>query len=754
MRYPIPARTQDYQKRASDPQVSAWVSAHAGSGKTHVLTQRVVRLLLAGVAPSRLICLTFTKVAAANMSARVFGMLAGWTLDDDESLRAKIRATGAEPPEDLNVARKLFAAAVETPGGLKIQTIHAFCERVLHLFPFEANVPAEFRAAEDLERAELLALARRQAFSAAAEDPLLGAALARVAEETSEGGFEAILNAALAQRAALENVEALITRLPEALGLSPGDDAASVRRAMIEDGIHWSEWPELATIFAQGSSTDQKQGRLMSLAASRAPDDECLASYAAVFLTKDMAARASVATKKVEAIAPGLPAQLLAEAQRLAGLADKLRAIEARDRTAALLRLAAACFANYEALKRTRGVLDFDDMIERTRALLTRDGGAAWALYKLDRGVDHILVDEAQDTSEAQWAILEALAAEFMAGAGARAQKRTFFAVGDEKQSIFSFQGASPQSFDRMRDLLGRRISGAGQPFDPVPLDLSFRSARNILDAVDLVFRQPEALRGLQADLSEPPPTHNALKHDIPGMVEIWAPIAGSKAPDPTEWTLPLDLPRETSPPAELAERIARKIRSFILPASRERTHDSKSGALRAIRPGDVMILVRRRDAFFEAMVRALKSAGVPVAGADRLEIATHIAVMDLLAAARAALIPEDDYSLACVLKSPLVGLDDDDLIALAPHRPGSLDAALSASLADDHTQAARKIARWRDWAGRTSPFEFFSRLLGPDGGRRAFLARLGAEAGDALDEFMALALEHERGEAPSLADW
>ena len=752
MRYPIPAQTRTNQRRASDPEVSAWVSAHAGSGKTHVLTQRVVRLLLAGVAPSRLICLTFTKAAAANMSARVFGMLAGWTLADDETLRAKIEETGARPPRNLDDARKLFAAAVETPGGLKIQTIHAFCERVLHLFPFEANVPAEFRAAEDLERAELLALARRETFAAAANDAILGAALARVAEETSEGGFETILNAALAQREALDDVETLIARLPAALELSSDDDEASIRRAIVEDGIHWSEWRAIAVTLEGGSANDKKQALKLRQAAERAPDSACIEDYFSLFFTQKGAPLERVATNNIAKIAPDLPRKLIEEGQRLLALRDKLRVVWTLDRTIALLRLAAACLQRYEALKRTHGVLDFDDLIERTRALLTREGAAAWTLYKLDRGVDHILVDEAQDTSEAQWAILEALASEFTSGAGARLQRRTFFAVGDEKQSIFSFQGASPQSFGRMRNLFRARVEAADQTFDPVPLELSFRSARNILDAVDLVFSSPEARKGLNADPQEPPPRHSALKHDIPGMVEIWEPIAGSKQPDPAEWTLPLDLPRETSPPAELAERIAAKIKAFIGPASRERVHDSQSGALRPIRPGDVMILVRRRDAFFEAMVRALKAKGVPVAGADRLEIASHIAVMDLLAAARVALAPQDDYALACALKSPLIGLDDSDLIEVAPHRPGSLDAALRASPESRHARAAQKIARWRDWAKEARPFEFFSRLLGEDGGRRAFLARLGAEAGDAIDEFMSLALDHDRNAAPSLA--
>lgn len=754
MRYPIPARTQENQKRASDPDVSAWVSAHAGSGKTHVLTQRVVRLLLNGAPPSRLICLTFTKAAAANMSARVFRMLADWTLKEDGPLRDAIRATGAEPPRDLDDARRLFAAAVETPGGLKIQTIHAFCERVLHLFPFEANVPAEFRAAEDLERAELLALAQRQVFAAAADDPTLGAALARVADESSEGAFEKILEAALRERAALEDAEGLIARLPEALELSPDDDETSIRRAMIESGIHWSQWGSIADVFAQGSKTDRARGEQLRDAAVRAPDPACLADYLCFYLTDGGKGdkRKQMGTGAIDTLSPGLLDLLDAEGLRLVALRDKLRALETRDRSVSLIRLAGACLARYDALKHARGVLDFEDLIEKTRALFARDGAAAWALYKLDNGVDHILVDEAQDTSEAQWAILEALTSEFTAGAGARPQMRTFFAVGDEKQSIFSFQGASPQSFGRMRDLFGRRVRAAGMLFDPVPLDLSFRSAKTILDAVDLVIARPEALRGLNADATEPPPAHRALKHDIAGMVEIWEPIKGTKTPDPTDWALPVDLPRETSPPVELAGRISSKIKSLLAKDSRERVHDSSTGALRPIRPGDIMILVRRRDVFFEAMVRALKSAGVPVAGADRLEIASHIAVMDLLAAARAALATDDDYSLACALKSPLVGLDDDDLIALAPERPASLWAALQSSSSPRHMQAAERLADWRRSANEARPFDFFSRLLSQDGGRRAFLARLGAEAGDALDEFMALALEHERGEAPSLA--
>lgn len=749
MRYAIPARTQEQQKLASDPRLSAWVSAHAGSGKTHVLAQRVVRLLLDGVDPSRLICLTFTKAAAANMSQRVFGVLAGWTLMDDHALRASIRATGADPPSDLDIARRLFADAVDTPGGLKIQTIHAFCERVLHLFPFEANAPADFRVVDELERSELLQLARRRALEAADYDPLLRAALARVAQETWDGGFERTVDATLARRDLVREREATIARLPEALGLASDEDEASIARAMIDDGIAWTEWTSIADILAEGTKTDRERASQLRRAASLAPDPACLDDYLALFFTQKEELRASVATKTIEKLSPGLPARLLAEGARLSALRDKMRAAEACARSAALLRLAAACLDQYEALKRARGLLDFDDLIARTRALLARDGAADWALYKLDGGVDHILVDEAQDTSEAQWDILQALAREFTVGAGASPRLRTFFAVGDEKQSIFSFQGAAPAAFGRMSRTFEKRARDAEQQFAPVALDLSFRSAPKILEAVDLVFAREEALRGLTVQ-PDAPPHHYALKQDVAGLVEIWSPIAGEKASDPESWVLPVDLPHESDPPVELARAIARKIAGFVATGSRERVVDSASGALRPIRPGDVMILVRRRDAFFEAMVRALKDARVPVAGADRLDVGQHIAVMDLLAAARAALAPDDDLSLACALKSPLCGLTDDDLIAIAPRRPGSLSEALAASTDPHLRTAAAQVEGWRR-AAAAKPFDFFSRLLGPDQGRRAFVARLGPEAGDAIDEFMALALEHERREAPSL---
>ncbi len=750
----IPDHLRERQSKASDPACSIWVSANAGSGKTHVLTQRVIRLLLGGVAPSRILCLTFTKAAAAQMATRVFDTLSGWTALADGELRAAILATGAPPPDatDLVLARRLFTRTVETPGGLKIQTIHAFCERLLHLFPFEANVPARFTVTDDLRAGEMLGLARRGAIEAAQRSTgAAGMALALVADLAGPAGIEGLIAQAIARRAAARragsDVQPTLRRR-----LGGGDEASptEVRRAMVRDGIAPARWPDLAAAFAAaGGASDAAQAdRLRAAAAALARNDDAIAcaAYRAVFFGADKA-RERLLTKAVATANPGLKEELHAEQGRLARLDDELRIAEAVERTDALLVLADATLERYRQAKIAGGLLDFDDLIERTLALLRRSD-AGWVLHKLDAGIDHVLVDEAQDTSEAQWQILERLTGDFASGAGAGARRRSFFVVGDDKQSIFSFQGAAPLMFDRMRLAFERRFRAGAVPFERVMLKTSFRSVPGILGAVDTVFERAAHQDGL-VRAPDVWPVHESIK-TLPGLVEVWPRVKAEAEPDPADWAIPLDVAGERDPASTVADRIALRIKAMLAHDSADHVHD-KTGARRPVRPGDVLILVRTRNSFFEAMIRALKRHYVPVAGADRLDVANHIAVMDLVAAGRTALLPADDLSLACVLKSPLFGLDDDDLIALAPGRAGTLMAALAASSAPRHRAARETLQLWGERAAATTPFAFYIELLGRDGGRRRMEARLGAEAHDAIDEFLRLALNHEGLGAPSL---
>ncbi|CAH1656987.1 MULTISPECIES: double-strand break repair helicase AddA [unclassified Chelatococcus] len=747
------------QHRAADPAASAWVSANAGSGKTTVLANRVLRLLLAGAEPGRILCLTFTKAAAANMSNRVFDDLGRWVALDDAALDAALlRLTGKPPTADLRaVARRLFARAIETPGGLKIETIHAFCERVLHLFPFEANVPARFEVLDDTDAADLLARARVAVISdaIAGRAPALAAALARLVEEAGDVTIDKALAEALRAKALLRQG---LSREPgpsgggiatdaikAALGLEPADDRASVERQMLGEGIPEADWPDIITALAAGKTTDQALADCFRAALAATNPADKLAAYQSVFFTQAGEPR-SDSRFGTKAIDPDLVQQLRDERDRLAGLTGRLKAVLAVERTAALLTLASAVFTRVEASKNARGALDFDDLIARTVDLFARHE-AAWVLYKLDAGIDHILVDEAQDTSPEQWRILKALAEEFTAGDSAALTRRTLFAVGDPKQSIYGFQGAAPREFDDSGRYFRRRVEAAGQAFEDVRLTVSFRSAPEVLKAVDAVFADPQHFQGLSFDDDAVGTVHESARPQLAGLVEFWEAERPTEVVDAEAWTLPVDELEEGSPQVRLARRIARAVKHW--------TGGGDDG--RRFSPGDILILVRKRGGFYESLIRALKDTGLPVAGADRLKVTEHIAVRDLVAAGRAALLPADDLTLAALLKSPLVGLDDDDLMRIGAERPEeqSLDHALALAAEAGNERAVRAVgllADWRQRARRGGPFAFYAHLIGPGGGRRRLVARLGAEAGDAIDEFMAAALGYERRQAPSLA--
>ncbi|MCL6646317.1 MAG: UvrD-helicase domain-containing protein, partial [Dehalococcoidia bacterium] len=430
----------------------------------------------------------------------------------------------------------------------------------------------------------------------------------------------------------------------------------------------------------------------------------------------------------------------------LSPLLHRRRALATRDRTVALLTIAVAIISRYQAEKDRHGFLDYDDLIDKTLALFSKVS-AAWVLYKLDLGIDHLLIDEAQDTSPKQWEVIKHLVSEFTAGEGARGDvRRTIFAVGDEKQSIFSFQGAAPHYFAEMRRHFERTY---GDGFVPVDLKHSFRSAPAVLEAVDIVFGRPHAYTGLTADSVKT--VHQAVREQAPGAVEIWPLIKPDERCEIEGWDAPFDVVSETSPSVRLAKRIARTIRVWL--ERGEPVTDLASGTTRPLAPGDVLILVHQRGALFEAIIRALKEADIAVAGADRLMLTEHIAVMDLMALGDALLLPTDDLALATVLKSPLFGLTEEQLFALAWCRRGTLRAALRAKANEDLmlSTVAQQLDRLAAAAASETPFAFYARVLGPEGGRKRLLARLGPEAADALDEFLNLALDYERRETGTL---
>ncbi|MFZ0094506.1 MAG: double-strand break repair helicase AddA [Pseudolabrys sp.] len=748
----IPDAAKARQIAAADPERSVFVSANAGSGKTHVLVQRVINLLLRGEDPAKILCITFTKAAAANMATRVFNTLAEWTALDDDALDAKIRlATGKAPDAARRaIARRLFANALETPGGLKVQTIHAFCTRLLHQFPFEADVAARFEVLDEAATSQLLNELTLEVLleGATKSDGALGNALAAAITAAADITFKEVIAETIGKRDLITEwtgraggIQQAIDELSRTFGLMPGDSVQAVENEYLSAAlIPQIEWPALIDVFSRGSKTDKERADSLSSAA-RSAGRERLENYLDVFCTGDRRGRASVLTKKLADANPQWAARLNAERERVCGLLAREFALRARDRSAALITVAAAVIDRYRAEKDRRGLLDYEDLIDKALILLrdasTKSTAAAWVLYKLDLGINHVLVDEAQDTSDKQWEIIKILVAEFLPGGARDNVRRTLFAVGDEKQSIFSFQGAVPHKFAEMRDHFRALHETSEVAFAVERLDFSFRSAIGVLNAVDLVFKQPAAFRGLTAD-----PTwtvHQALPDAVPGEVEIWE-LTGPDEKDAGKegWDAPFDTTSETSPSVKLAAKIARTAKGWIA---------------KGTRPREVLILVRQRGPMFEAVIRALKQAQIEVAGADRLVLTEHIAIMDLLVLGDALLLPDDDLALATALKSPLFGFDDEKLFKLAYRRKGPLRSALRAKAGEDAAfdAASSALDALVRKARILSPFAFYAHVLGARRGRAQILARLGVEASDPLDEFLDLALSYEQRETPSL---
>lgn len=756
------------QGTAIAPDASVWVTASAGSGKTKVLTDRVLALLLAGTSPQRILCLTFTKAAAAEMSNRIADRLAAWVTADEDALHKDLSplvhgaldtATRAERDRILNRARRLFAEVLDAPGGLQISTLHAFCQSLLRRFPLEARVPPHFALMDDRDTAEALnqALEKTIAQARDGDDECLRAALDILTARVHETNFTDLMTSLVAARGKLMRmfadhggVDGAIAAMRTALELAPGDTEDSIITAACPDEVFDCEGLRRAvTALANGSKTDQERGAGIA-AWLEAPDARAavFAVYANHFLTEGKI-RARLATKDVAAQA-GILDILMREAERLVLLAARVRAARVAAGTAALMRLGHRVLDIFEEDKIRRGLMDYDDLIQTTRNLLAMPGVAEWVLYKLDGGIDHILIDEAQDTNPDQWAIVTPIRQEFFAGLGRHEEQatvpRTVFAVGDRKQSIYSFQGAAPEEFDKQQVAIKRAVESAGARFEPVTMNVSFRSVPVIMDAVNAVFATGPARLGVAAKAEDI--IHLAAREGQAGLVEVWPLIEPEATDDAESWKPPVERRRGDSPQNRLAAEIAARIKRMV---------DDKellTSQNRPIRPGDIMVLVRRRTSFVEELVRQLKKMDIAVAGVDRMVLTDQMAIMDLVALGHALLLPEDDLTLATVLKGPLIGLTEDELFILAYNRGEKrLWDVLSAhaGTASRFGAAHKELA---DLLGKTdylTPAELYGHILVARGGQRKLLARLGVDADDPIDEFMNLALAYQRSHPPTL---
>lgn len=753
------------QRQAANPDSDVWVAASAGSGKTKVLTDRVLRLLLPdpegrwdGVRPHKILCITFTKAAAALMALRVQKKLADWSVMDDAGLRKDLKDNlfGVEPADHVvTAARQLFSQVLDVPGGLSIMTIHAFCQATLGRFPLEAGITPEFNVLDEIQAVDTLAHIVTQNLRDLQDGRLdleLVGAFERLAVymdiESLQSTLLSLLSDTWKLKEFLESAQtphSIRDKLLQALNYPSSITQSDIWQNFVR-GLPLDDMRQIAVTLANAGKRDHDNGqKLASWLAI--PADRQMEAYPLLydaFFKKDGDPRKIYCEKDNPDIADRL-AQLR---RQIDNYAEQLAALTQVEQTTDLLLMALSCLSKYENRKRQLNALDFTDLILKTRQLLESQA-AEWVHYKLDEGIDHILVDEAQDTNNHQWEIIKLLSAEFHAGWGRDSDRpRSLFVVGDKKQSIFSFHGADPAAFDRMQAYFASRAAESGREFIPVNLETSFRTTAPLLELVDTVFEDNNLAR--QLGLTSPL-VHYTHRPKDSGRAEIWPMLQRGEPPavsGPLTWALP-PVAVESIPTGQngndsvLARQIALQVSAWLTSGERLKSSD------KPIEPRDILILVRTRTGFVSDLVRHLKLLNVPVSGVDRMQLNDQIAVMDCLALARFCRLPDDDLSLACVLKSPFIRLNDDELMTVALNRSGSLWSAVQQKLAPNIVAWLREmIAR----AQLRKPFEFFDEILNEscprdrDGSAwRAFAQELGDDCRDGLEEFLGHCLRAEQ---------
>ena len=736
------------QRAASNPLVSTFVAASAGSGKTKLLTDRLLRLMLAGADPTRIVCLTFTRAGAAEMALRLRARLGAWVVTPEAKLRADLLAFEVEStPEATRRARALFATILDLPGGLRIGTIHAFCQSLLGRFPLEAGLSPRFGLLEDTDARIALSDALEGVL---ARDPpgAMREAVERLSAQKTLGDVRRLVDDLQLDRPRLAAGVALspdLVRFRQAAVLGAEDAAAVMARAV--------RVPDAAVAATQAVARlgGPKPSGIATTRCdwlARTPDMRAASwgDYVATWLTKDGEPfkEPSLFDTKFQKLHSNHADACLTEQRRVVKVQDAIGAAEMLELSSALARLAFPTVESFAQRKAAIAKLDYGDMIERTVRLLREQPGAAWVLHKLDGGIDHLLLDEVQDTAPAQWEIAAKLTEEFFSGEGARDDlpvPRSFFAVGDRKQSIFSFQGADPAGFDHWHDEYRRRVTDAGTGWAEVTLNVSFRSTAPVLALVDAVFAG--------SDISDTAVSHLSSRPGQAGSVELW-PVE----PRPENLAVePYRVPRQRQRGKNATQVLVDTLADWIA-AETDGSRILESHG-RPLTPGDVLVLVRGRGTIPRPLIRALKQRRVPVAGLDQMILTEQPAVVDLLTLCDALLLPGDDLAVGCVLTGPLGDLTDDELMALAMDRPpGTTLWETLRARTDERPCFARAWTMLEALFQRVdfvTPHALLTEILGAHGGQARLLRRLGAEAMDPIGELLAASLTHAAAHPPSL---
>ncbi len=731
------------QQQASDPAVSVWVAANAGSGKTKVLVDRVLRLLLEGVSPSHILCLTYTKAGASEMLLRVSRKTREWAVMDDAALTTELEALSGTAPstEHITMARGLFYGLVDAAPGLRILTIHAFCQQVLAQFPQEAGISMQATVMEDAQMFELVAQARRAVMREAHRQPgtPLAEAIHTLSDWLSEYRFEEIIreirtkhweyHPIIRNQATLEQA---VSTLYQAAGCSQDETEESLAHALgLHDEAYRATLHACASFMLEHGSPNDKKYIMPLVECLKHPySHDRFHQLAIGLLTTNFTVRGKFPTN---AIRKAGGEHVCDEIQHLMTKCETYvrhwHTLRSTRLSHATMVIAEAFFRQYATLKTQSNLMDYDDLIAHTLALLEDPATAPWVLYKLDGQIDHLLIDEAQDTSLQQWRITERLSEEFFAGMGAQGDRRRLFVVGDDKQSIYSFQGAAPKAFDAQRRYYAALAESAGHPFRHVPMQTSFRSSDAVLDVVDAFCADEEVRQAVSSHNEDI--RHHAHRRHTPGGVTLHPLIITERPPKRQPWQRVDELVQEDTGRKQLAAQVADHIVAMLHPDYR---HPATGKPVKA---GDILILVRTRSVLPPLLNQALSQRNIPTAGQDRVRLNQHIAVKDLLALGACLIDPTDDAALAATLTSPLFNLTYDQLTELCANRDDGETVWQRLQHHPNHASIIDEFRRLQSVAAQATPRNLYTRLCFAHHGIHRFAARMGESVRDILYHFL-----------------
>lgn len=713
------------QEIAAEPTHNVWVQANAGTGKTSVLTERLLRILFRDNATnSGILCLTYTNAAAGEMRNRILAALRRWAMADDDELRELLRgvAINQNPnAKDIAHARKIFFKYIDNPEILKIKTIHGFCEEILHRFPTESGLSPSWSLVSDAPQQILLYDAMMRLVNSTDNDERTKVAFDHIIGVMSEYKLDDLLKTIGGQYKnffAINNFDKyrnyFVDTIKKSLKLTrQKNDKKPVEKLKNILLLAKSEKKPTKTL-----------EKLINLTEQYIENTIDFDVYKHAYLTKTGTILVS-----------GLNYEYLADEKERVFEKNVLLVNEKifAD-TIALFDLSAAFAKQYMELKRARNVLDFEDLILYTHRLFSNPETMGWVLSQLDLSLSHILVDEAQDTAPLQWDLLRMLAGDFFTEGDNSDLPHSLFVVGDTKQSIYGFQGADPNAFARSRDEISKYITNNARAIIEVPLTQSFRSVAPILQMVDMFFGDETVARmtGFVNNL------HKCFRTNDCGLAEIHK-------------IQSVDNQETATARKQYVATVADKVQELIC---------EKHYA-----PNDIMILLQQRAPLAVPMTNELKRRNIPVAGADRIVLPDFPIIRDFMNLIRFCMDTTDDYSLCCVLKSPLFRLNDAQLYEICNVRnaenllrraydKNSEQMTVFDVLQKSYSDIYLRLYDYTEHAKTDGPYSFFTYILNNHNVRENIIAALGVQVIDPLEEFITMCLAYERTRPGTLREF